>query len=91
MIVSELIYVALVPLSVAAAAALVVRRLRIQPPVAWAAGVGLGYVAGHVALASRSGVARALRSLVAPRHDSVNERIRPSERCVHRDPICLSE
>src|SRR3990172_7014209 len=67
MIVNELIYVAFVPLAVAAAAAFILRRMRSPPPVCWSTGVGLGYVVGQLVLSGRSGAAWAIQSLVSPR------------------------
>jgi hypothetical protein len=67
---SELFFAGLVPLAVAAAAAFALRRIMRSPPVAWASGVGLGYIAGQLALASRRGAARAIHVLVAPREAS---------------------
>lgn len=71
MILSELIYVAMAPLIVAAAIAFLCQRMRLPPRVAWGAGVGLGYVAGQLGLASRAGVARIITSLVRP-HEAVD-------------------
>jgi hypothetical protein len=60
MLIDVLIYAALLPFSVAVVVALATRRLRFDPGVAWAAGIALGFVAGHVGLAG-------YRSLIEPR------------------------
>jgi hypothetical protein len=65
--ITELIYVAIVPFAVAATAALIAWQMRFTPPVVWAVAVGLGYVAAQLALAGRAGAAGAFASLVAPR------------------------
>ena len=64
---SELVYVAIVPFTVAAAAALAARQIRFAPPVVWATAVGLGYIAAQLGLAGRAGAAGVFASLLAPR------------------------
>lgn len=64
---TELLYVAIVPFAVAALAAFVGRQTRFAPPVVWAAGAGLGYIAAQLGLAGRAGTAGAVASLLAPR------------------------
>jgi hypothetical protein len=63
----ELLWVGVVPVTAAAAAMLAARWLKLRPRAAWAASVGVGYVVGQVALASRGGLATALAALVGPR------------------------
>jgi hypothetical protein len=65
MILTELIYVALIPVAVAATCAFVAPRVRLKPPLTWAVSVALAYIAGHLGLASRTGDAIAL--LIRPR------------------------
>jgi hypothetical protein len=60
MLLDTFIYAALLPFSVAAVVALTVRRIRLAPGVAWAAGIALAFIAGDVALSG-------FRSLVEPR------------------------
>jgi hypothetical protein len=60
MLLDAFVYAALLPFSVAAAAALATRRLRLGMDVAWAFGIALGFVAGEVALAG-------YRTLIEPR------------------------
>lgn len=66
MVLLELFFVGLVPLAVAAAVAFVLGRMRLTPPVVWAAGVASGYIAGQLILTSRAGVGHALQALVSP-------------------------
>jgi hypothetical protein len=66
MVASALIYVVAVPLVCAAVAAILMRLIGESPRAMWAVGVGLGYVAGHMALKSQSGVAGAIRSFLQP-------------------------
>jgi hypothetical protein len=67
---NELFFVGLIPLVVAAAAAFALRRMRAPTRVVWSVGVGLGFVAGQCLLASRPGLAWALRSVLEPREAS---------------------
>ena len=69
MILTELLYVALLPLACAAAVALLARPMRLSPPLTWATCVALAYLAGQLALTSRTG--DALASLIHPR-EAVN-------------------
>jgi hypothetical protein len=71
MLVRELLYVGLVPLLAAAIAAFASRRWANAPPVVWASGVAMGYVAGQMALIGRTGVARAWWSFARP-HEAVD-------------------
>ena len=64
---NELFFAGVIPLAVAAATAFALRRFGSPPPVVWAAGVGVAYIAGQFALASRRGLARAIQLLVSPR------------------------
>lgn len=65
MIFNELLYVALVPLAVAATIALVAPRLRLDPPNTWAVSIAIGYIAGQFTLGSRTG--DALAKFLQPR------------------------
>jgi hypothetical protein len=63
----ELLWVALVPLVVAAVAMIVARRLDLRPRAAWAVSVGVGYIVGQVGLVSRAGgLAAAMNALAVP-------------------------
>lgn len=62
---SELLYVAALPLAVAAIVTLAGRPLRLNAPTAWAMSVAFGYVAGQLGLATRTG--DALSEFLHPR------------------------
>lgn len=66
MLLHSLIYVAVVPVATAACASLFARLVRLDTPIAWALGYGLGYVAGQLGLASRAGFDAAIDSLLHP-------------------------
>ena len=63
---NELLTLCLIPLAVSVALALLVRWLGGKPQVAWAAAVGVAFIAGNFALASRTSFARGIRALLAP-------------------------
>jgi hypothetical protein len=66
----EALLAGVLPLLIAAAVALALRRMRVRAPACWAAGVGVAYVVGQIGLASRRGFARGLQTLLAPREAS---------------------
>ena len=71
MIIRELLYVVVVPFVVAACAAFVNRRWGNPPQIVWAAGVGIGYLAGQLGLAGRARPTRAFWSFARP-HEAVD-------------------
>jgi hypothetical protein len=62
-----LLYAGLIPLAIAFLVALAVWRVGASPPVVWACGVGLGFIAAQIGLKNQLGLIAAIRGFVVPR------------------------
>jgi hypothetical protein len=69
MIFNELLYVAFIPLAVAASLTLLAKPARLNPTLTWATAVALAYVTGQIGLALRAG--DSLAQLLRP-HEAVD-------------------
>jgi hypothetical protein len=67
MILSEILHVAIIPAAVAAIATFIAQQVRIAQAAVWSIGIGLGYVAGQLALANRNAAPTSLWALLTPR------------------------
>jgi hypothetical protein len=67
MILSELLHIAILPAAIAAIAAFIAQQMRLAQAAVWALGIGLGYVAGQLALANRNRTPTSIWALLTPR------------------------
>jgi hypothetical protein len=67
MILTELLYVAIIPAAVAAMVVFAAQQARFKAPVAWALAIGCGYMVGQFALARRNTSGASIGSLFQPR------------------------
>jgi hypothetical protein len=67
MIFSELLHVAILPAAVAALVTFVAQQLRLAQATVWSLAIGLGYIAGQLALESRNAAPVSLWNLLVPR------------------------